>query len=58
MLCAVGCSRPDYDACRAAALSEKVKDKPVGVDILGTRVVLFRDSQGKVKCLDDACPHR
>lgn len=41
-----------------AALSEAVKDKPVGVDILDTRIVLFRDESGVVRCLDDACPHR
>lgn len=42
----------------AAALSEKVKDKPVGVDILGTRLTLFRDEEGKVVAVDDTCPHR
>jgi hypothetical protein len=44
----------------AAALSESVKvGEPLGVDILGRRVVLFRDSvTNQVKCLDDACPHR
>ncbi len=43
-----------------AALSENLKDgKPLGVDILGTRVVLFRDkATGKVSCIDDTCPHR
>ncbi len=30
----------------------------MGVDILGRRVVLFRDESGTVQCLDDACPHR
>jgi phenylpropionate dioxygenase-like ring-hydroxylating dioxygenase large terminal subunit len=28
------------------------------VDILGTRVTLFRDEEGKVVCVDDTCPHR
>jgi phenylpropionate dioxygenase-like ring-hydroxylating dioxygenase large terminal subunit len=42
----------------AAALSEKVKDKPIGVDILGTRLTLFRDESGKVVAVDDTCPHR
>ena len=44
----------------AAALSENLKaDEPLGVDILGRRVLLFRDSTtGKVSCMDDACPHR
>jgi nitrite reductase/ring-hydroxylating ferredoxin subunit len=30
---------------------------PLGVDILGSRVVLFRD-EGGIRCLDDTCPHR
>ncbi|WIA21123.1 hypothetical protein OEZ85_005438 [Tetradesmus obliquus] len=44
----------------AAALSEKLlPGAPLGVDILGSRVVLFRDeADGQVYCLDDACPHR
>lgn len=43
-----------------AALSENLKPgKPLGVDILGTRVTLFRDQEsGKVQCIDDTCPHR
>jgi phenylpropionate dioxygenase-like ring-hydroxylating dioxygenase large terminal subunit len=44
----------------AAALSENVKPGvPHGVDMLGGRVVLFRDADtGRVRALDDACPHR
>lgn len=41
-----------------AALSEKVGTSPVGVQLLGENLVLFRDSQGKVHCLGDVCPHR
>ena len=41
-----------------AGISEQVKDKPVGVEILGEKVVLFRDSQGAIQCLHDVCPHR
>jgi phenylpropionate dioxygenase-like ring-hydroxylating dioxygenase large terminal subunit len=43
-----------------AALSEKLlPGAPLGVDILGSRVVLFRDeASGQVYCLDDTCPHR
>lgn len=44
--------------CVCAALSEKVQDKPVGVDILGTRITLFRDENNKVVAVDDTCPHR
>jgi hypothetical protein len=40
------------------ALSETVKDKPVGVDILGSRITLFRDETGQVVAVDDTCPHR
>ncbi|KAI8463019.1 MAG: hypothetical protein J3K34DRAFT_159529 [Monoraphidium minutum] len=44
----------------AAAISSSLgDDKPLGVDILGGRVVLFRDQEtGEVSCLDDWCPHR
>ncbi|CAK0786996.1 hypothetical protein CVIRNUC_010212 [Coccomyxa viridis] len=42
----------------AAGISEQVKDKPVGVEILGEKVVLFRDAQGAIQCLHDVCPHR
>ena len=26
--------------------------------MLGEKLVLFRDKQGKVQCLSDVCPHR
>ena len=42
----------------SAGISEQVKDKPVGVEILGEKVVLYRDSQGVIQCLHDVCPHR
>eukprot|EP00775_Hariotina_reticulata_P003369 gene3369-3644_t len=42
----------------AAALSSNVTEKPLGVDILGTRLTLFRDETGAVVAVDDACPHR
>ena len=32
--------------------------KPVGLRLLGTDVVLFRDEQGAVQALLDVCPHR
>lgn len=31
-----------------AALSQDVKDKPHGVEVLGEKLVLFRESSGKV----------
>lgn len=42
----------------AAALSENVSSKPLGVEILGMKVVLFRGVDGRVRCLNDTCPHR
>jgi hypothetical protein len=43
-----------------AALSQDLDgSKPLGVDILGMRVALFRDAAtGQVQCIDDTCPHR
>ena len=52
MIEAVGLSCVDHEAevfvPLRAALSDNVKDKPVGVEILGEKVVLFRESSGKV----------
>ena len=44
----------------AAALSEKVKDDtPVKVQMCGKEMVLWREKEtGKVRCIDNACPHR
>lgn len=42
----------------AAALSDNVTSKPLGVEILGMKLVLFRGSDGKVRCIDNTCPHR
>ena len=30
----------------------------MGVEILGEKVVLYRDSDGVIQCLHDVCPHR
>lgn len=41
------------------ALSKNLKqDKPLGVEILGQKVVLFRDEHGRACCMSDTCPHR
>ena len=37
--------------CGAAALSQDVTEKPHGVEILGQKLVLFRESSGKVHTL-------
>ncbi|KAF5837114.1 hypothetical protein DUNSADRAFT_4837 [Dunaliella salina] len=42
-----------------AAMSRQLgQDKPLEVAILGRKVTLFRDSEGKACCLDNICPHR
>ncbi len=39
--------------------SKEVKaGKPVGVTRMGEKMVFWRDSQGKIGCLVDQCPHR
>jgi phenylpropionate dioxygenase-like ring-hydroxylating dioxygenase large terminal subunit len=42
----------------AVARSADVAPGPVGVTLLGTTVVLFRDRGGTVGALPDRCPHR
>lgn len=42
----------------AAALSQDVRERPVAATVCGRRVVLFRGADGRICCLDDACPHR
>ncbi|WND03524.1 aromatic ring-hydroxylating dioxygenase subunit alpha [Temperatibacter marinus] len=41
-----------------AEWSKNVKNDPVKVQILGQKLVLFRDSEGKIACLADICLHR
>lgn len=38
--------------------SKEVKDKPVGVTRLNEKLVLWRDSNGKVNCISNICCHR
>ena len=43
----------------AVAKSVQVKrDKPHAVKAFGRQLVLWRDQQGKLHCLEDYCPHR
>ena len=43
----------------AVAKSVQVKrDKPQAVMALGRHLVLWRDTAGKLHCLEDYCPHR
>ena len=41
-----------------AAHSSELTDKPIGRTILGTGIVFYRDSKGRVVALRDACGHR
>lgn len=41
-----------------ACESDKLKEKPVGVKMLGVNVVLFRDQGGAAHCLSNVCSHR
>lgn len=38
--------------------SAMVSDQPIGITRLGTRLVAWRDADGKVCLVDDRCPHR
>ncbi len=41
-----------------ACTPDEFVDKPLGRQICGERVVVFRDADGKVAALEDFCPHR
>ncbi len=41
-----------------AGEAQNVTDKPVHVRMLGQEFVLFRDTQGQVRCLSNVCTHR
>jgi len=40
------------------ALARDLRDRPLGVTIAGTKVVVFRDAKGAPAALVDRCPHR
>lgn len=46
------------DCWYAVARSDEVADRPVGVELWGEAIVLYRDRQGQVRALEDRCPHR
>ncbi|HSI01328.1 MAG TPA: Rieske 2Fe-2S domain-containing protein [Reyranella sp.] len=65
LLCRVGPGTPMGDVFRRfwhpVCLSEQVATPdgdPVRVELLGERLVAFRDSDGKLGLLDEGCPHR
>src|SRR5207302_6784614 len=43
-----------YPACPSAAL----RRRPVGITLMDTPIVLFRDGDGDPRALVDRCPHR
>ena len=43
-----------FCVCVSAGISEKVGTKPVGVEVLGQKLVLFRGSDGVIHCLHGA----
>ncbi|CAN5290784.1 hypothetical protein BH11PLA2_BH11PLA2_10870 [soil metagenome] len=38
--------------------SHSLKNKPVGIELAGRKICLFRTSDGHAAAVDDACPHR
>ena len=42
----------------AVATAASLRDRPLGVTVAGTPVVLFRNAQGRASALVDRCPHR
>ena len=44
-----------YPACKTVEVRD---DRPHGVRITGRRMVLWRDGQGDIQCIEDHCPHR
>lgn len=41
-----------------AAFARQLRDEPVGVDVGGVALALFRDAEGTAHALFDRCPHR
>ena len=38
--------------------SKELSRKPVGIQRMGERLVLWRDDSGRAICMEDRCPHR
>lgn len=34
------------------------RERPYGTQVLGDRIVLWRDEDGAIRCIEDFCPHR
>src|SRR5207248_1774571 len=46
------------DHWQPVLLSRRLRHRPVGVQVAGARVALFRTSTGEPAAVSDACPHR
>lgn len=46
------------NAWYVAAQSKVIDDQLFSIMLMGQKLVIFRDSEGKVAALEDACPHR
>lgn len=46
------------NAWYVAATTDEIADKPVGRTLCGKPMVMFRDANGQLACVDDFCPHR
>lgn len=44
-----------YPVCKSV---EVRSDRPYGAKITGRRLVLWRDGEGVIQCIEDHCPHR
>ncbi|MDN3504638.1 MAG: aromatic ring-hydroxylating dioxygenase subunit alpha [Rhabdochlamydiaceae bacterium] len=44
--------------CFPICYSSEVRNRPLGVQLFGDPIVLFRNSKGVIQALNDQCPHR
>lgn len=49
---------PLKDYWYIAAEARELKRKPIGLELYGEKIVLFRDAKGKPAALEDRCAHR
>ena len=47
-----------FDHWHPVLKSNQLKSKPIPIILNGKQIVLFRDTEGFIGALDDACPHR
>lgn len=46
------------NAWYCASWDKDLKDKPIGIKIMGQRLLIFRKQDGSIAALDAVCPHR